>query len=184
MLNSLKEAEDCIVLTPFEKKSWIAYLERQKEQKPAINIEHLKSYMLQYLQDASNREDDSEIDADTDKWAKMIIKVFGGVEQKPAEWREDDKFVFETACNTHEIHGHHKLSKMLRALQPRLKQKLPTWRIWKNGACGNANDIPIALVESYGSYKLVSSLGIDGQKYIMLSELKKLPGFNEKSDLE
>ena len=109
-------------------------------------------------------------------------------EQEPAEWSENDKFVFESACNALEIHGHHKLSKMLKALQPRLKQKqqdkLPTWRIWKNGACGNANDIPLALVESCGSYKLVSCLGIDGQKYIMLSELKKLPGFNEKSDLE
>ena len=61
------------------------------KQEPVINIEHLKSYLLQYLQDASNREDDSEIEADTDKWARMIIKVFGGVEQKPAEWSEEDE---------------------------------------------------------------------------------------------
>lgn len=74
-----------------------AYLEKQKEQKPAIDIEHLKSYMLQYLQDASNREDDSEIEADTDKWARMIIKVFGGIEQKPAEWSEADKLHLNNA---------------------------------------------------------------------------------------
>ena len=35
MMIALKEAEDSIVLTPFKKKSWIAYLEKHKEQQPA-----------------------------------------------------------------------------------------------------------------------------------------------------
>ena len=56
---------------------------------------------------------------------------------------------------------------------------LPKWRIWENGACGNSNAIPIALVKTNGSYKLASVLGITGEKYIMLSDLEKLPGFKE-----
>lgn len=67
----------------------LAYLEKQKEQKAVINIEHLKSYMLKYLQDASSRKDDSEIEKDTDIYARMIIKIFGNIEQKPAEWSEE-----------------------------------------------------------------------------------------------
>ena len=87
---------------------WISYLEKQKEQRSEINIEHLKSYMLQYLQDASNREDDSEIEADTDKWARMIIKVFGGIKQKPVHtakemWKEMRLEVYAQASgNRHE----------------------------------------------------------------------------------
>jgi len=70
------------------KVQYIAYLEKQKEQRSEINIEHLKSYMLQYLQDAASKKEDSEIEADTDKWAKMIIKAFEGIEQKPMHFLE------------------------------------------------------------------------------------------------
>lgn len=50
------------------------YLIKPKEQKPTITIDQLKSFMLRYLQDAANRKDDSEIEADTDKWAKKILE--------------------------------------------------------------------------------------------------------------
>ena len=56
---------------------------------------------------------------------------------------------------------------------------LPRWRVWENGAGGNADNIPIALVKQYGGYKLASCLGVGGEKYIMLSDLAKLPGFKE-----
>ena len=64
---------------------WIDFpSEKQKEQKPSINIEQLKSLMLQYLQEAANKKDDSDIEADTDKWARKILGYdFEQKEQKP-----------------------------------------------------------------------------------------------------
>lgn len=57
---------------------------------------------------------------------------------------------------------------------------LPRWRKWENGACGNGQGIPIAIVKRWlGGYTLVDALGITGEQYIMLSDLEKLPGFNE-----
>lgn len=56
---------------------------------------------------------------------------------------------------------------------------LPRWRRWENGACGNSDNNPIAIVKRGLNYKLVSSLGIQGEQYIMLSDLEKLPGFKE-----
>lgn len=52
------------------------------------------------------------------------------------------------------------------------------WRICENGACGNSKGRPIALVHR-GGYRLVDSLGVTGEKYIMLSDLEKLPGFKD-----
>lgn len=60
-----------------------AWLEKQKEQKPSISIDQLKSLMLQYLQEAANEKNDSDIEADTDKWARKILGY--NFEQKPAE---------------------------------------------------------------------------------------------------
>lgn len=57
------------------------YSDEQKEQKPSINIDQLKSMMLQYLQEATNEKDDSDIEADTDKWARKILGY--DFEQKP-----------------------------------------------------------------------------------------------------
>ena len=57
---------------------------------------------------------------------------------------------------------------------------LPRWKIWSNGACGNSDGYPIALVHRGCGFNLVSTLGIDGEKYIMLSDIKKLPGFKEE----
>jgi len=56
---------------------------------------------------------------------------------------------------------------------------LPKWRKWENGACGNSDGIPIAIVKRGIDYKLVSTLGIQCEQYIMLSDLEKLPGFKE-----
>lgn len=64
-------------------------LEKQKEPKPSINIEQLKSLMLQYLQEAANEKVDSDIEAATDKWARKILGY--DFEQKPAEWSEEDE---------------------------------------------------------------------------------------------
>ena len=61
----------------------------QKKQKPSINIDQLKSLMLQYLQEAANEKEDSNIEADTDKWAKKILGY--GFKQKPTEWSEEDE---------------------------------------------------------------------------------------------
>ena len=45
-----------------------------REKKPSIKIDQLKSMMLQYLQEAANEKDDSDIEADTDKWARKILE--------------------------------------------------------------------------------------------------------------
>ncbi len=56
---------------------------------------------------------------------------------------------------------------------------LPRWREWDNGAAGNSEGRPIALVSGAGGIRFVSVLGVTGEKYIMLDDLKKLPGFKE-----
>ena len=56
---------------------------------------------------------------------------------------------------------------------------LPRWRKWGNGAAGNSDGHPIALASGAGGIRFVSVLGITGEKYIMLDDLKKLPGFKE-----
>lgn len=56
---------------------------------------------------------------------------------------------------------------------------LPRWREWGNGAAGNSYGHPIALVSGAGGIRFVSVLGITGEKYIMLDDLKKLPGIKE-----
>lgn len=59
---------------------------------------------------------------------------------------------------------------------------LPRWEKWGNGACGNGRGIPIAIVKRWNNdYQLVDALGIQGEQYIMLSDLEKLPGFKEDS---
>ena len=67
--------------------------EHPKEQKPSINIDQLKSLMLQYLQEAANKKEDSNIEADTDKWARKILGY--DFEQKPSEWSEEDKAMID-----------------------------------------------------------------------------------------
>jgi hypothetical protein len=58
----------------------------EREQKPSINIDQLKSLMLQYLQEAANEKDDADIEADTDKWARKILGY--NFKQKQIEWTE------------------------------------------------------------------------------------------------
>ena len=53
-------------------KQWEKEDDKQNQE---INLDHFKSYMLQYLQDAANRKDDSEIEKDTDVWAKKLLKL-------------------------------------------------------------------------------------------------------------
>lgn len=53
---------------------------------------------------------------------------------------------------------------------------LPRWRKWGNGACGNGQGIPIAIIKRWlHGYQLVDALGVSGEQYIMLSDLEKLP---------
>lgn len=72
---------------------------------------------------------------------------------------------------------HHE--KLMETLREECKKDLPRWRIWRNGAW-NSEGYPIALVHRGCGFNLVSVLGVDGEKYIMLSDIKKLPGFKEE----
>lgn len=57
---------------------------------------------------------------------------------------------------------------------------LPRWRKWENGVCGNGRGNPLAIVKrGLNGHALVDALGIQGEQYIMLSDLEKLPGFKE-----
>lgn len=73
-----------------------AHLEKQKEPLPIPDkFSGLKSLMLQYLQSAANRKDDTEIESDTDLWCRKILDYVWKYsdeqkEQKPAEWSEED----------------------------------------------------------------------------------------------
>ena len=58
-------------------------------------------------------------------------------------------------------------------------KRMPKWRKWHNGACGNSDGVPIAIVKRGIKYELVSCLGIEGEEYIMLSELDKLPKIDD-----
>lgn len=91
-------------LTDEKVKPWLAYLEKQKEPLPIPDkFSGLKSLMLQYLQSAANRKDDSEIESDTDLWGRKILDYVWKYsdeqkEQKPAEWSEKDEKIIETIC--------------------------------------------------------------------------------------
>ncbi len=51
---------------------------------------------------------------------------------------------------------------------------LPRWKKWENGAYGNGRGIPLALVvRGLNGYELVDALGIQGERYIVLSDLEK-----------
>lgn len=84
-----------------EQNKW----ELVKEQKPSINIDQLKSLMLQYLQEAANEKDDSDIEADTDKWVRKILGY--DFEQKPAEWSEEDESNLQSCIAKIEIDMQH-----------------------------------------------------------------------------
>lgn len=56
---------------------------------------------------------------------------------------------------------------------------LPRWKKWGNGVAGNAEGHPIALVKGAGGLRFTSVLCATGEKYIMLDDLMKLPGFKE-----
>lgn len=61
----------------------LAYLERQKEHLSVPDkFSGLKSLMLQYLQSAANRKDDTEIESDTDLWGRKILDYV---------WKHDEK---------------------------------------------------------------------------------------------
>lgn len=69
----------------------------QKEPLPVPDkFSGLKSLMLQYLQSAANRKDDTEIESDTDLWGRKILDYVWKhdekpKEQRPAEWSEEDE---------------------------------------------------------------------------------------------
>ena len=73
---------------------------------------------------------------------------------------------------------HHE--KLMETLREECKKDLPRWRIWRNGACGGSDGHPIALVHGAGGIRFVSCLGANGEKYIMLSDIEKLHGFEEE----
>ena len=70
---------------------WIAYLERQKEQKPFISEDALREGISRF----------GITQYQIDNWLKKHLNV---TEQKPAEWSEEDKFILEDAITAVDMH--------------------------------------------------------------------------------
>ena len=92
--------------------------------------------------------------------------------------------LIEFMCNLYTCQNWKEIKEIAEAYTTRVKaaalKDLPRWRKWKNGACGNGRGIPLAIVKrGLDGYELVDALGIQGEQYIMLSDLEKLPGFKE-----
>lgn len=68
-----------------------------KNQPPKVNIGHFKSFMMQYLQEAANRKDDSEIEADTDKWAIKLLSLVDAEAVNPVCLDEDTELGLDRA---------------------------------------------------------------------------------------
>jgi hypothetical protein len=73
------------------------WLEKHKEPIPIPDkFSGLKSLLLQYLQSAANRTDDTEIESDTDLWGRKILDYVWKYsekqkEQKPSEWSKENE---------------------------------------------------------------------------------------------
>lgn len=107
---------------------------------------------------------------------KLAPKILALVEKEIAKKHEHDVYIPENAY-------YKQLKKQWEEGyddgKAEVLENLPRWRKWENGACGNSDGNPIAIVKRGTDYEFVSTLGIQGEQYIMLSDLEKLPGFNE-----
>ncbi len=61
-----------------------AKVKKLEKQKPQVNIDHFKSVMLHFLQDAANRKDDSEIEADLEVYAEKLLNLVGAAQTNEA----------------------------------------------------------------------------------------------------
>lgn len=94
--------------------------------------------------------------------------------QPKQEWSEEDKKHIQKAIECAYSNGYISTADFLKSLRPSCKLNELRWRKWHNGACGNDKHVPIAIVRRGCSYELASCLGIEGEEYIMLSDLEKL----------
>ena len=167
-------------------EDWISWLEKQKEQKELPLMDgNADLYFDEWNQQKQNPTKRQCFEEGM-RYAERLQK-----EQKPAEWSEEDEKMLNdiigdiswerrnTTVDKDIRHYDSELS-WLKSLRPQKREDLPKWKKWNNGACGNSNHIPIALVKVGCSYALTDCLGINGQEYIMLSDLEKLPKEDEK----
>lgn len=97
--------DECVhsdVIRDYERDETMSYLEKRlnpansvglenkKEAPVSVNIDHFKSFMLQYLQDATNRKDDSEIEYVTNRWAEKLLNLVGSQEDRKPVLYEDE----------------------------------------------------------------------------------------------
>lgn len=136
---------------------------------PKEDLSEFEYAMLRYVQDAANKKDDSEIIESTKKHSAELLSLA----KKELE-EEIPELEFEPIEETLEYKAGY------RAGKAETLKDLPRWREWGNGAAGNSDGHPIALVSGAGGIRFVSVLSITGEKYIMLDDLKKLPGFKKE----
>ena len=85
------------------KEKWIAYLEKQKEQKPADVSEKIEELCSKYPlnKDVMSEQELSAYHQGLTFGATKIAEYLG--EQKPAEWSEEDEYVINKVLNWAEI---------------------------------------------------------------------------------
>lgn len=138
---------------------------------PEPELTEFEYAMLRYLQDAANKKDDAEIEKVTRLYSKELLNL--ACKCKEVESVLKEKVLHDYWRQAADLQRQAKEEGRAEALKD-----LPKWRKWSNGAYGNGEGIPLAIVRrGLNGYELVDALGIPGEQYIMLSDLEKLPGF-------
>lgn len=105
MTRLVKAFYDCNFPTPegFEREDMLTWIERQKEPLPVPDkFSGLKSLMLQYLQSAVNRKDDTEIESDTDLFGRKILDYVWKQDEKQKEQKPSIDEIIKRAKMNHE----------------------------------------------------------------------------------
>lgn len=112
---SKKDARDVLLAEGVQVSEALAYLEKQKKQKP--------NYCHHEVDETGWTEEYRK--AYYDGWNNCNMQHEQlKADQKPVEWSEKDKIIIEGACNALETYGHTKLASMLKSLRPQSKREL------------------------------------------------------------
>ena len=96
---------------------WLKSLRPHPKQEWSEEDERMRQTAIEACKTVADDYENSNARYKCKDWLEYRFKSLRP--QPKQEWSEDDKFVFDAACNALEIHGHTKLSKMLKSLKNR-----------------------------------------------------------------
>ena len=145
----------------------------------------LKEELTKAIDDAEKDKKEEMTEFEEGLNAFLFDFVHTTVEEDPTEYIKKNSCVLLALAKQQLLQSgelltqeHHE--KLMEILREECTKDLPRWGKWRYGALGNGRGIPVAIVKrGLNGYELVDSLGVPGERYIMLSDLEKLPGFNE-----